>query len=170
MSAAPSLRSLLVTPGGCWKWSMPVTCSALSILDCGMVLHAEVCCGYTTGFPQPGYVPTRWEREKEEWDGMRSNNHPWKNGSFALSLALRISSKQPMAQEQAVSPLTSVAPTLALNTASSSGLDSADAGALPRCERRGCELPSRLLVPSLLLPREVSALFVSSRPRCILVL
>jgi len=77
--------------------------------------------------------------------GWHEEQQPHLEGQFhPLSLALGNSSKQSIAREQAVSPFTSVAPTLALNIASSPGLDSADAGVLPRCERGGCELPSRL--------------------------
>lgn len=125
------------------EWSVPGACSAPIALDCSTVLLAEMCRGFGAGFPQPGYLPARRARDKEEWAGMRSSSHTWNKGSFS-SLVRRISSKQPMAREQTVSPLTSVAPTLDLNTASSPGLDSAGAGALPRCEKRGCELPSCL--------------------------
>lgn len=146
--AAPSPRSLSVTPGGCWKRSMTGACSALTILDCSMVLYTEVCCAvlWLRSWLSSARLRARTMGKGEGGMGQQEQQqaHLEEGQLHPLSLVLRISSKRPMAREQAVSPLTSVAPTLALNTASSPGLDSADAGALPGCERRGCELPSRL--------------------------
>lgn len=144
MSAARSFRSLSAAPGVVWNglWLVPVllwlpltaarSCWQKCAVDLELAFLSLATC------PQDG-------------QGTRRNGLAW--GAAAtpgiravspLSLVLRISSKQPMAREQTVSPLTSVAPTLDLNTASSPGLDSAGAGALPRCEKRGCVLPSCL--------------------------
>lgn len=127
---------------------MTGACSALTILDCSMVLYTEACCAvlWLRSWLSSARLRARTMGKGEGGMGQQEQQqaHLEEGQLHPLSLVLRISSKRPMAREQAVSPLTSVAPTLALNTASSPGLDSADAGALPGCERRGCELPSRL--------------------------